>query len=858
MSELLNQVIGGYQLLEVIGSGGVATVYRGRPVTGEGQEVAVKVIYPEFARQASIAANFAQVIRAAAQLASHPHILPVLASGEDHEYLYLVTPLVKEGSLATLIARGARMGAGDVGPFFQQLCGAVSYAHSIGLTHGNIKPSNVYLFEGRHVLLGDFGLLWDVRVLDPSWSGSDVAVFEYLAPEVFDGRLSPASDIYSLGATLFASLTGHAPFHQNRLGDLVNAARQQTPPSLAQQSPPLPGPVVALDTVVRQAMAKQVEHRYASAILVGQAIETTLRQAAAAPVGAVFGAPAQPLASEPLAPGMAGGYGAGGQGASLEAQFPQLPPMPGDMGLGAGAGVVVAQAQQMGAAARAAGEIDPPTMRVPAPSGAMTDAPTMVVAAPSASLHIPAARLADIAPIGPATETEAELFTPERAFNSRRGTTPMPPAQMPQQDQGAASGQFSATELGLPRLTNPALETDLPPDWRALLTDESARKRHDPFAASESALIPLPPIEGLDAASSAAGGMAHASVATERESHGWDASSAAWEESGLRQRWDEPGDQSGWDAPAQQLAEVGAKRGAQAGYDIDRAVAIPAPAPARRDAQVKDEIDTLHAQKVWTNSFAIVRGKRRPKAPFFTIVALLALTTLELAGIAVVRPDICVTHACSIVAKYVHHLAPGLQLPGVTAPVQISPVVPQVSVLVGGVKKASFALANSSVDPITWSATPTLSWMTVSPSKGALSGHGTVMLTVTVAPQGVAPGIYTGALAIYVGAGVSEEPVVVTVKPGAQLGVSQRALTFTRCGVPQSLTISNPGGARLSFSATASDTNALQVNPGNADVAPGGSTALAVSMICGAATGSNYAVIIVSNGGSATIGVTFN
>ena len=280
MSELLNRTIGGYQLLEPIGGGGVAEVYRAREAAGGAREVAVKVIFPEFARQPGVAANFAQITRAAAQLANHPHILPVIGSGEDHEYLYLVTPFVKEGTLADWMEKGGRLGTSDVGPFFQQLSGAVSYAHSLGLTHGNIKPSNVYLYEGRHVLLGDFGLLWDVRALDPSWTGSDVAAFEYLAPEVFDGRMTPSSDIYSLGATLFATLTGHAPFQSKRLGDLVTAARQQTPPSLAQESPPPAPPIVALDAVVRQAMAKQVEQRYPSAATLGQAIEAMLRQAA--------------------------------------------------------------------------------------------------------------------------------------------------------------------------------------------------------------------------------------------------------------------------------------------------------------------------------------------------------------------------------------------------------------------------------------------------------------------------------------------------------------------------------------------------------------------------------------------------
>ena len=177
----------------------------------------------------------------------------------------------------------------------------MSYAHSLGLTHGNINASNVYLYEGRHVLLGDFGLLWDVRALDPSWTGSDVAAFEYLAPEVFDGRVTPSADIYSLGATLFATLTGHAPFQAKRLGDLVTAARQQTPPSLAQESPPPAPPIVALDAVVRQAMAKQVEQRYPSAATLGQAIEAMLRQAAtlgqAAQAAPIPAAPSVRLAS---------------------------------------------------------------------------------------------------------------------------------------------------------------------------------------------------------------------------------------------------------------------------------------------------------------------------------------------------------------------------------------------------------------------------------------------------------------------------------------------------------------------------------------------------------------------------------
>src|SRR6185437_11483349 len=163
-----------------------------------------------------------------------------------NEYLYLVTPYVEAGTLANWINTGGRMGPSDVAPFFQQLCGALSYAHSLGVVHGNLKPSNVFLHEGKHILLGDFGLLWDVRALDASWSGSGVEAFEYLAPEVFAGQITQAGDIYSLGASLFHSLTGHTPFHMNKLADLIAAAQQQPPPSLGQQQPALAPAIAAL------------------------------------------------------------------------------------------------------------------------------------------------------------------------------------------------------------------------------------------------------------------------------------------------------------------------------------------------------------------------------------------------------------------------------------------------------------------------------------------------------------------------------------------------------------------------------------------------------------------------------------
>src|SRR6516162_7082729 len=144
MAGLQGRVLGGFQLSELIGSGGIAEIYRGRSARAGAREVAIKVIYPEFARQPGFLPNFRHIVEMSARLANHPHVLPLLASGEDNGYLFLVTPYVSGVSLRDWLLHGGRLGVSDVAPFFRQLCGAVAYAHSLGILHGNLKPSNIF------------------------------------------------------------------------------------------------------------------------------------------------------------------------------------------------------------------------------------------------------------------------------------------------------------------------------------------------------------------------------------------------------------------------------------------------------------------------------------------------------------------------------------------------------------------------------------------------------------------------------------------------------------------------------------------------------------------------------------------
>ncbi len=211
MAGLQGRVLGGFQLGEQLTGGGISgisDVYRGRPARGAGRDVVVKVVYPEFAQQPGFQTRFRQIIQLSGRLANHPHILPLVASGEEGGYLYLVTPYVAAGTLKDLLAKGGRFGIADAGPFFRQLCDALSYAHSLGIVHGNLKPSNIYLFEGRHVLLGDFGTLLDLRVMDMNLAGPGTEAFEFLAPEAAGGQATqagdPCSSPPSLGTRRFA------------------------------------------------------------------------------------------------------------------------------------------------------------------------------------------------------------------------------------------------------------------------------------------------------------------------------------------------------------------------------------------------------------------------------------------------------------------------------------------------------------------------------------------------------------------------------------------------------------------------------------------------------------------------------
>jgi serine/threonine protein kinase len=289
MAGLEGTRLGAYELIERIGGGGMAEVYRARQFTAFGREVAIKVIRAGYSEDASFRERFLREAQAISKL-SHPNILPLIEFGEENGTLYLVMPLAREGTLRDLLKqRNGPLALEEAIPLFTQLCDAVQYAHEEGIIHRDIKPQNVLLQRRTHVLLADFGIARDTAETQMTTTGAGLGTVEYMAPEQAIGQADKRSDIYSLGVVLYQLLTGTVPYSGSTPFQVLMKHTNDALPDPRLLNPSLPSEIVQ---VLQGALAKDPQRRFQSAQALARAVQQMRPDAAP-------GTPQRPGAGQP-------------------------------------------------------------------------------------------------------------------------------------------------------------------------------------------------------------------------------------------------------------------------------------------------------------------------------------------------------------------------------------------------------------------------------------------------------------------------------------------------------------------------------------------------------------------------------
>src|SRR5947209_8060105 len=250
------QLLGNYQLIELLGRGHWASVYLGEHRHLHSQ-AAIKVLHDPLAPDQ--VEDFLGEARTLARL-RHPHIVRILDFGLQEDIPFLVMDYALGGTLRTLHPKGTRLPLETVLSYVKQVASALQYAHEQRLIHRDLKPENLLLGPEQQLWLADFGLAVVIQSADSQSVQQTAGTLAYMAPEQFKGQPTAASDQYALGIMVYEWLCGEPPFS----GTFSELAVQHTlapPPSLAKKVPPLPAGV---EHVVLKALAKDPEQRFAS------------------------------------------------------------------------------------------------------------------------------------------------------------------------------------------------------------------------------------------------------------------------------------------------------------------------------------------------------------------------------------------------------------------------------------------------------------------------------------------------------------------------------------------------------------------------------------------------------------------
>jgi len=316
------QHIGDYEILSILGLGGMGKVYKVRNLISDRVE-AMKILLPDLTSQQSLADRFLREIRLLATL-SHPNIAALRTALTYENQLVMIMEFVEGETLANRLAR-APISTAEAVNYSDQVLSALSYAHKQNIIHRDIKPANMMLTPQGVVKLMDFGIARSSSDGALTTTGTTLGSLNYMPPEQVRGEAADArSDIYSYGVSLYEMLTGKLPFRGDSQYSLMTAHLNTEPPPPISLRGDLP---LALNEIILMAMAKEPANRFQTADALRNALKsvpvpalspsgttvtpapqpkagsmTTLVETPVPPLVSMVAAPAPPPAAPAVAP----------------------------------------------------------------------------------------------------------------------------------------------------------------------------------------------------------------------------------------------------------------------------------------------------------------------------------------------------------------------------------------------------------------------------------------------------------------------------------------------------------------------------------------------------------------------------
>ncbi|HEX3427785.1 MAG TPA: Stk1 family PASTA domain-containing Ser/Thr kinase, partial [Candidatus Limnocylindrales bacterium] len=272
MTEIGTILGGRYRLLELLGQGGMARIYRAHDSQLD-RFVAVKLLRPEYGRDPDFGSRFRHEAQAAASL-NHPNVVSVYDYGQAEAGPFIVMELVDGEDLAAIIKRSGALPPRQAARITAEAARAVHAAHGRGLIHRDIKPGNIMIDREGRVKVTDFGIARAIAEAQMTLPGTTLGSVHYFSPEQARGdQATAASDTYSLGIVLYELLTGRRPWEADSAAAVAMARLAGPPPDPSAVRAGIPSDLAAID---RKALATEPADRWSSASSLAAALEAFL------------------------------------------------------------------------------------------------------------------------------------------------------------------------------------------------------------------------------------------------------------------------------------------------------------------------------------------------------------------------------------------------------------------------------------------------------------------------------------------------------------------------------------------------------------------------------------------------------